>query len=59
MRMRNVDTERFIDGLHEYLERAFKPVAERLKAMEQRLERLEAGQKAATPSKARKPKGAA
>lgn len=30
------DVEKFVDGVHEYIERALKPLAERVKAIESR-----------------------
>lgn len=36
------DIEKFIDGLHSYLERAFKPLADRLANIERRLDGVEA-----------------
>ena len=35
------DAEKFVDGLHDYLERAFKPINERFKALEERIAVLE------------------
>lgn len=37
-----IDVEKFIAGLHEYLARAFRPVVDRLAAVESRLDQLEA-----------------
>jgi hypothetical protein len=41
----SLDIERFIAGLHDYLERAFKPMAARLKAVEARIAELEQQQR--------------